>query len=389
MILPGMTSGSGSIALRAAASLDPDRYAVTFISGGGGYGAEPTDGVLKGIEAIKDTPAQDLLAAAYAAGMDVVRIPALASESSPLRDLAALRRLSRQFEAGSFDAVYTYGAKAGLLGRLGAVRSRVPRIVHTITGFPPQRVWGRGLSLTIERRLGRHTDTVIAVGSGVAAEAVRRRLASGDRIRTILPAATSATPPRGTAARGHARRRLGLPPGVRLVGVAGRIDDKRAPEDWVNALAMAANAPGGRDVWGVWLGDGPLREQLLARARRLGIADRLRVISHDVDRSELLPAFDVFAHASRWVALPRPLVDAVAGGVAVVATSGSAVPGLLVPGETALLVPPGRPDLLGRAVRRLLDDPSEAQRFAANAYALWTGQYEIRARSDDLARTYS
>jgi glycosyltransferase involved in cell wall biosynthesis len=54
-------------------------------------------------------------------------------------------------------------------------------------------------------------------------------------------------------------------------------------------------------------------------------------------------------------------------GVPVVATAVNAVPDLVVPGETGLLVPPRRPGLLAEAIRYLLDSPAVAARLAAAA----------------------
>jgi glycosyltransferase involved in cell wall biosynthesis len=215
----------------------------------------------------------------------------------------------------------------------------------------------------IERWLGRRTHALLAVGSAVAAEAVRRGLAAPERIRTIPPAVRDGEAVSGTAARGLARRRLGLPAGVQLVGTVGRIDYQKAPEQWIDALA----AVGGDDVWGIWIGDGPRRADLLARARRRGIADRFRLLGYREDVAELLPALDVFALASRYEGLPCALVEAIAAGVPVVATAVNSVPDLIEPGETGLLVPPNRPHLLGRAIGYLLDEPARAQRMAAQA----------------------
>jgi glycosyltransferase involved in cell wall biosynthesis len=57
-------------------------------------------------------------------------------------------------------------------------------------------------------------------------------------------------------------------------------------------------------------------------------------------------------------------VEALAAGRPVVSTAVGAVPEVLEDGRHALLVPPGRPDALAAAVRRLLDDPALARRLA-------------------------
>ncbi|HEU4421113.1 MAG TPA: glycosyltransferase [Pilimelia sp.] len=392
-VITRLAAGAGGVALRGALALDPERYAITVITGATDIsGAGPTngavrDGVVTGAEAVKDAPPGDLLAEAYAAGLAVMRVPALVPQISPRRDAAALRVLTSEFARHGYDVVHTHSAKAGAIGRLAAVRAGSPRVVHTLHGFPFhefQAWWRRGAYVRIERWLGRRTHALLAVGSAVAAEAVRRGLAAPERIRTIPPAVRDGEAVSGTAARGLARRRLGLPAGVRLVGTVGRIDYQKAPEQWIDALASV----GGDDVWGIWIGDGPQRADLLARARRRGIAERFRLLGYREDVAELLPALDVFAMASRYEGLPCALVEAIAAGVPVVATAVNSVPDLIEPGETGLLVPPDRPHLLGRAIGYLLDEPARAQRMAAQAQGRLGDRFAPQTLAAVLDDTY-
>jgi glycosyltransferase involved in cell wall biosynthesis len=236
----------------------------------------------------------------------------------------------------------------------------------------------------IERYLSRRTHALLAVGGGVAAEAVRLRLALPEQIRTIAPAVETAALGASPASRGLARRRLGLPTGIRLVGTVGRIDYQKAPEQWIDALASV----GGDDVWGVWIGDGPLRADLLAHARKRGLEERFRLLGQRDDVADLLPAFDVFALASRYEGLPCALIEAMVAGVPVAATAVNAVPDLVVPGETGLLAPAGRPRLLGRAIAHLLDEPAEAQRMATAARRQLGTRYTPEALGVVLDRIY-
>jgi len=389
-VITRMGAGAGGVALRGALALDPRRYAVSIIAGGAGLTGARVDGadeVVRGADAVKDAPEGDLLAQAFSAGLDVMRVPSLVPELSPGRDRAALDTLTRLLGTSGYDVVHTHSAKAGALGRLAAHRAGVGRIVHTLHGFPFhefQSAARRGAYVRIERWLGRRTHAFLAVGSAVAAEAIRRRIAAPDRIRTIPPVVDPIVVAPGQAARGLARRRLELPTGVRLVGTVGRVDYQKAPEHWIDALA-SINCP---DVWGIWIGDGPLRGELLARAHQRGLGERFRLLGHRDDVAELLPALDVFALASRYEGLPCALVEAIMAGVPAVATAVNAVPDLVVPGETGLLVPPQAPELLGRAMRYLLDQPHEAARMAAAARERVGEQYTPHALGVVLDHTY-
>ncbi len=385
-VITRMSAGAGGVALRGALALDPDRYDVTVVAGGTGLdGRAVSRGapLLTGPDAVAELPLGDLLGAAYGAGLSVVRVPDLVPQIAPARDLAALRTLARLFAEGGYDVVHTHTSKAGALGRYAAARTGAAvRIVHTFHGLPFhdfQAPWRRAVYLSIERRLGRRTDAFLAVGGAVAAEAVRRGLAPPDRIRAISPAVDRIG---HRLAPGLARHRLGLPLGVRLVGTVGRIDHQKAPEDWVDAVAAA-----GDDVWGAWIGDGPLRDRLLARVRSR-LAGRFRWLGHRTDVGQVLPAFDAFALASRYEGLPCAVVEAMQAGVPVAATAVNAVPELVVPGDTGMLAPAGQPALLGRAIGHLLDSPAEARRMAATAAVRLGDRFSPETLGAVLDQTY-
>ncbi|UWP85498.1 glycosyltransferase [Dactylosporangium fulvum] len=398
-VITRMAAGAGGVSLRGALALDPHRYDITVIAGGHGItGAADTPGasrgvrgtpeptVLVGTDAVDDAPRGDLLLDAFKAGLQVMRVSTLVPQISPRRDAATRRTLTQLLAEGGYDVVHTHSAKAGALGRIAASRAGVARIVHTFHGFPFhefQPRWLRAAYVRAERYLARRTHAFLAVGSAVAAQAIRLGLAPPDGIRTIPPAVDSADLQFSPAARGLARRRLGLPTGVRLVGTVGRVDYQKAPELWIDALAAT-----GDDVWGVWIGDGPLREQLLARARKRGVADRFCLLGHREDVADLLPAFDVFALASRYEGLPCVLIEAIGAGVPVVATAVNAVPEVVVPGETGLLVPPGTAAPLGRAIRYLLEEPAEAARMARTARERLDQRYTPQTLGAALDHTY-
>ena len=123
--------------------------------------------------------------------MEVVVVPELVSPISPRDDAVAFDWLVELVRTREADIVHTHSAKAGALGRLAAHRGRVPLIVHTLHGFPFhefQNPVSHALYVGIERRLSRITDAYLAVGTGVAVEALRRGLARPEQIHTIGPA---------------------------------------------------------------------------------------------------------------------------------------------------------------------------------------------------------
>jgi glycosyltransferase involved in cell wall biosynthesis len=186
------------------------------------------------------------------------------------------------------------------------------------------------------------------------------------------------------AARKRARRLLGLPEHAMVVGAVGRLAYQKAPEDFLAAL-RALRRPG---VVGVWVGGG----ELAGRVARLAAAQPHAPVMLTGERNDvpaLLPAFDVFTLPSWYEGLPTAVVEAMLCGVPVVATAVNAVGDLVVPGETGLLVPPRRPDLLAGAIRSLLDSPADAARMAAAARARLGTRYTVPALRDALEAAYA
>jgi glycosyltransferase involved in cell wall biosynthesis len=372
-VITRLEGGAGQLALRGALIMDPGAYEMTIITGRG----DPV-----------------LLDRAAAAGLEVLIEPALRAPIAPRSDLGALVRLRGLFTRRPFDIVHTHTAKAGMIGRLAAHGAGVPRLVHTYHGFPFhefQALPRRQAYVRIERGLGRITDLALCVGTGVAVEAVRRRLISPERIRTIGVVADGpalahdgrhgAVP---GSARARARAALGLPAGATVVGAVGRLTYQKAPGDFVAALREL----GRPDVTGVWVGDGELAGQVAAQAGETP-AVRLVLAGQRGNVAELLPAFDVFLLSSRYEGLPTAVVEAMICGIPVVATAVNAVGDVVVPGETGLLVPPGHPALMADAVRFFLDSPEAAARMAAAAQARLGKRFGEPALRQALAAAYS
>ncbi len=358
-------AGAGGVALRGAMALDPDIYSVTILSAPGG----------------------PLLAEAETAGFEVIRLAHMRPELNPLEDPRALRELVAEFRKRRFDVVHTHSAKAGALGRIAAHRVGVPAIVHTFHGFPFHdfQAWPvRATYVEIEKRLGRITDQFLAVGGAVAAQAISLKIAPAERIRAIASAIEVNIPPTSPSRRRSARHLLGLPQDALVVGTVGRLAPQKAPQD----LVAAYEAMGRADAYCVWVGDGPLMETTKRLIERRGLQDRFVLLGERHDVAALLPAFDVFALASHYEGLPCSIVEAMTCGVPVVATAVNAVPEVVIPGRTGLLVPPGAPRLLGKALAYVLDHPEEGARMALAARDHLGDRFHPAVLGRDLSETY-
>ena len=365
-VITKFVAGAGGITLRGSLALDPDRFRVTILSPRGG-------------------PFTDK---AEEAGLEVIPLRHMSPTLNAKADVRAIRELEAHFNSRRFDIVHTHSAKAGGVGRIAARRAGQTAIVHSFHGLPFHEFQSRARRsgyIALERRLARITDQFLTDGAAVAAEVIRLRIAPPERIRAIAsPIDTADILPVTDETRAEARRRLGLPTSMHIVGTVGRLDYQKAPQDFVAAIAALQR----HDVCVVWVGDGPLRPRIEKLIANKGLVGRVLLLGERDDVPALLPGFDVFAMSSLYEGLPCAIVEAMTSGVPVVATAVNSVPEVVIPGKTGLLAPPRDPERLAGAMRYALDRPGELARMAMAARVHLGDRFRPEELGRDLEEVY-
>jgi glycosyltransferase involved in cell wall biosynthesis len=358
-------AGAGGNTLLSAIGMDPDRYE-TWIAG---------------------CPGGPLWERARHAGVATVQLHRFREVLSPVEDLYVLIQLVRLIRRERFAIVHTHSAKGGFLGRLAAWLCRTPVVVHTFHGFSVHDFMSRRKRrgyLLLERAVRRPTHAFFAVSPRVAREAVELRLAPPGTV-SVVPSAVELD---GSLLQGPSnslREQLGIPPEAALVGTVGRIDQQKAPLDFVRMAALVARThPSTRFVM---VGEGPLEKQVRQEADRLGVAVLLTGFRSDAPR--LAAGLDVFVISSLYEGLGRALTEALGSGRPVVATAVNGVPDLVTPGATGLLAPPAAPDALAECVRWMLDHPAEARRMGEQGRARVLATFEPAVMCRLLDRDYA
>jgi glycosyltransferase involved in cell wall biosynthesis len=191
-------------------------------------------------------------------------------------------------------------------------------------------------------------DEVVALGVARERVAVVMNGVDGELFR-----------PRDRAA---ARARLGLDGDLPLAIYVGNLKPEKGVIDLGRAWdAVVRRVP---DATLLVIGDGPSREELEAVTRPLG--ERVRLVARQP--LEMVPAFlaaaDVLVLPSHSEGTPNVVLEALACGRRVVATSVGGVPDLITSPTLGALVPPRDPEALADALARTLQQPYDATEVA-------------------------
>ena len=277
---------------------------------------------------------------------------AVAMARAMRRDRRVLGDLARELDV----AVVHDNTSVVLAGGAVARRAGAPHVVHV------REIWTAGSAA--ERRLW---------------PLMRRRLLRADALLGISQAVCDQFPP-GAALllrdglprvpapveRERARAVLGLPAERFVVALVGRVSDWKGHDVLARALAEPALARIG--AVGVVAGDevpgSGAQARLDALAADLGVGPRLVRLGFREDVDTVLGAADALAVPSTR---PEPLglvaLEAAAAGLPVVASDAGGVAEAVRDGVSGLLVAPGDPAALARALARLAADPAEAARM--------------------------
>ena len=307
-------------------------------------------------------PEGDLFDRATQLGLKVLVFPELVRPIRPGVDLQAYRRLRAAFRQLEPEVVHTHSSKAGILGRAAAWHEKVPAVVHTIHGMPFgkfETALKNRLYITLERWAARRCHAIVSVCDAMTEQALAAGVGRPEQFLTVysgMNAEAFLDPPRPRA---DVRRELGLADDEVAFATVARLFELKGHDDIVAVAAtvLAANPK----VRFVWIGDGILRDRLIADLERRGIRGSF-ILTGLVppDRiPELLNAVDAVIHPSLREGLARVIPQALLVGRPVISYDIDGAREVVLP-ETGILLKPRDLDGLRQAILTLAASPEHA-----------------------------
>jgi glycosyltransferase involved in cell wall biosynthesis len=189
--------------------------------------------------------------------------------------------------------------------------------------------------------------------------------------------------------REDARAALGLA-GLPLFVCAGRLDRNKGADHAIRALALLASL--GHLARLAVLGGGPEQDELEALALELGLSSNVVFPGpqpHEI-LARYLAAADAFLFPTRLnEAAPLAPLQALACGAPVIASNTGSLPELIDrPGENGLLISPGEPANLARAMQRVLEDAALRERLGAGGLARVQAEYTLERMVERTLAVY-
>lgn len=304
---------------------------------------------------------------------------AVVTRANNAHRLESLRTRNIAVETVSFNPLWRFSTDRAIEAM---VRRLMPDVIQYWMGRAgtfarpraiPQVGWYGGY---YKRARFAHCRYHVALTGDIARHIVAQGAAAGDVaiIRTFADFAPAAP---------TARASLATPADVPLLLALARLHWKKGLDVLLEALRLIPGAH-------LWIaGEGPLRAQLEAQTRALGIEDRVRFLGWRDDRAALLAACDVCVFPSRYEPFGTVTVDAWAAGKPLVAAAAQGPKDAISDGQDGLLVPIDDAPALASAIQRVLEEPGLKERLVAGGRASYAARHTKTVFLKDSAAFYN
>jgi len=295
----------------------------------------------------------------------------------------AVYRLYRLIRRRKVQIVHTHLYEPGILGPLVGRLAGVPVMVTTEHGMT---LWKKRHHLLLQRWANGFTDKMIAVSEEIRQQRINREGVPADKIVTI-PNAVDTTRFGWPGPRERVRAELQIGASSILIGTVGRLVPAKRYDCLLDAARIVCQAvPEARFLF---VGDGPLRNELESRASQLALLpEQVRFLGSRQDVPDLLSALDVFVLSSEREGLPVSLLEAMAAARPVVATRVGGIPDVIQDGHNGLLVSPHDPAGMAAAVLSLARDGNLSRALAEQARQTAQSRFSVPAVSRRIIALY-
>jgi len=295
----------------------------------------------------------------------------LARSANPIKFLAALYRVWSLLRRERPDVLHLHTPVASMIGRLAGRLAGIPLIVYTAHGFyfhdrmpRPKRF----AHIALERLFGLLNHHLFCVSAEDARDATRLGIATRRRVSYVpngvdLRTFDPATIPTGQ--RAAIREKLNISKDATVIVMMGRlVREKGYAEFFRVAQRLAPKFPNAHFLI---VGDtvssehDSFKSEILRAAKHPALEGRVHLTGLRRDIPQILAAADIFTLPSYREGMPVSILEAMAMGLPVVATKIRGCREEVVPGDTGLLVAPGKTAGLQFALSWLLQHPDLAR----------------------------
>jgi glycosyltransferase involved in cell wall biosynthesis len=287
----------------------------------------------------------------------------------PRNLLAGVSRVKEVVAEANYDLVHVHTPIAAFVTRYALKDLKKTKVIYTAHGFHFYRGGSavkNAIFLGLEKLAGQWTDYLVTINQEDEAAAKKHNFLPAERVYytrgigvdTEYYASVKVNP----ADLAQVRQELSLSDNDTLLLAIAEFTPRKRHRDLLNALVKVANP----QVHLALAGEGPIKPELEALTKELGIEKQVHFLGYRKDIPTLIQAADAVLLVSQQEGLPRSIMEAMCLNTPVIGSNIRGTQDLLENG-CGLLVELGDTDALAKAMTQVVEDPDSLAAMAAKA----------------------
>jgi len=278
-------------------------------------------------------------------------------ESTQVYDYKFLKNITRLIKENRIDLIHSHTWGTDFYGYWASKILGVPMLATVHNRYYIFEKWTRRLSYKV---LISHVQKIVAVSKDIQNLLKKDLKLLPQKIKLIYNGIDTSRFEKKFEL-GKLRKELNLSKGDLILGNVGNLREVKDHHTLI--LSFSKVSPFFPQAKLLIIGEGELKTNLIKLRSELGLDDRVLFLGHRDDIPSLLNLMDIFVLSSRLEGCSISILEAMASGKPVIATSVGGNPELVLEGKTGLLFPSAEPEKLAETVIQLLKDEKLRKRM--------------------------
>ncbi len=327
--------GAEKLVIDLAASIDKKKF----------------DVILCGMDMIKNSVDEAFYADLRKQGVKILML----RKPPHRRRIETVLKLRQHLKDNHVSILHTHCQSPDFYGKISAFLARTPLVFSTIHNVA-------GYHAVHESILHKLTTRYIAISETVKRYGVSDLKIPSEKIEVIYNAIDTRKFSPLAVDRYSKLKELGVPAGRKIVCTVGSCEERKGHHYLIEAAEQVVRKMA--DVHFLIVGDTAADPEFAGRMREMvgakKLQDRISFADTRTDIAEILSITDIFVLPSLYEGLSIALLEAMASGLPVIATSVGSNPEVVENGINGFIVPPRDATLLAWKIEDLLADPQNA-----------------------------
>ena len=293
------------------------------------------------------------------------------------RDMAVVWKLFKLLWYYRPDIVYCHSSKAGAVGRMAALFAP-GKVIYNAHGWAfNMRVHKRArwFYRFVETRLTSFCKRVICISNFEGKSALKYHVVNEKKLRVIFNGVEIDEIRKNIKNSRVTREQFGIPEGVPIIGMVGRISEQKAPDTFIRmAEKISLKLP---DAHFMIVGDGENKDNIERMISNRNLQNIVHITGWVSNPNDYMALFDVGVLLSRWEGFGLVICEYMAAGIPLVSTKTDAIPDLVEDGVNGLLVDIDDEHNAAGAVLRILNDETLRSKLIENGTRVVEEKFSI------------